>query len=68
MKTRSEVFQFEKELKWEHPAPGIRANTGLFVSGRTEGVPFRYLAVRHEGGHAGAGQSHAHGHRHPLQR
>ena len=24
MKTRSEVFQFEKELKWEHPAPGIR--------------------------------------------
>ena len=21
MKTRSEVFQFEKELKWEHPAP-----------------------------------------------
>lgn len=22
MKTRSEVFQFEKELKWEHPAPG----------------------------------------------
>ena len=24
MKTRSEVFQFEKELKWEQPAPGIR--------------------------------------------
>ena len=24
MKTRSQVFQFEKELKWEHPAPGIR--------------------------------------------
>ena len=24
MKTRSEVFQFEKELKWEPPAPGIR--------------------------------------------
>lgn len=24
MRTRSEVFQFEKELKWEEPAPGIR--------------------------------------------
>ena len=24
MKTRSEVFQIEKELKWEHPALGIR--------------------------------------------
>ncbi len=24
MKTRSEAFQFEKELVWESPAPGIR--------------------------------------------
>lgn len=24
MKTRSESFQYEKELKWEKPAPGIR--------------------------------------------
>ena len=33
MKTRSEVFQFEKELKWEHPAPGIRRqiNTSIEV-------------------------------------
>lgn len=24
MKMCSEVFQFEKELKWENPGPGIR--------------------------------------------
>ena len=24
MRTRSEAFQFEKELEWENPAPGIR--------------------------------------------
>ena len=24
MKTRSDAFQFEKELDWEKPAPGIR--------------------------------------------
>ena len=24
MKTRSDTFQFEKELDWEKPAPGIR--------------------------------------------
>ena len=24
MKTRSDAFQFEKELYWEKPAPGIR--------------------------------------------
>ena len=24
MRTHSEAFQFEKELEWENPAPGIR--------------------------------------------
>ena len=24
MKTRSDAFQFEKELDWDKPAPGIR--------------------------------------------
>ena len=24
MRTHSEAFQFEKELEWEYPAPGIR--------------------------------------------
>ena len=24
MKTRSDTFQFEKELDWKKPAPGIR--------------------------------------------
>ena len=28
MKMCSEVFQFEKELKWENPGPGIRQIMG----------------------------------------
>ena len=39
MKMCSEVFQFEKELKWENPGPGIRrhhSQATYVVSGKFE--------------------------------
>ena len=32
MKTRSDAFQFEKELDWEKPAPGIRRHITFIIN------------------------------------
>ena len=55
MRTHSEAFQFEKELEWENPAPGIRRQM-MGYDGQ-----LMMVKVEFEKGAVGAMHRHYHG-------
>ena len=59
MKTRSDAFQFEKELDWEKPAPGIRR--------QIMGYDGQLMMVKVEFEKGAVGSMHQHYHSHRLE-